>query len=105
MRVASSCVGTVGVDADPVAGDVGPHAPVRQAAIRGDVESGKSTSERLGHDQRGVVRRHDHAVREREVIDHVAGVTVGRDERDFPGAFPLARTAAKSAKSKLIEST
>src|SRR5207253_6489294 len=72
--------GALGVDADPVARDVGPHAPVRECAIGRDVEGREPTSERFGHDQHGVVGRYDHAVREPQIGGDFAGITVRRDE-------------------------
>src|SRR5690606_20578861 len=59
--------GALFVDADAVrkaTGEIGPRPPVAQAAVVDDVEGGQSAAERLGNDQRRIVRRHRHAVRE-----------------------------------------
>ena len=77
-----------GVHADPVAGDVRPHPPVRQGPIGCDVEGREPTSERLGHDERGVVRRHNHAVRECQAVGDLAGLAVRRHQRDLPRRLP-----------------
>src|SRR5439155_25645639 len=42
---------------------------------------------RLGDDERLVVRRDYHAVREGELVRHFAGLAVRRDERDLAGCF------------------
>ena len=52
---------------------------------------GQLLGPRLGHDQRPVVGRHGHAVREREPVRHLADPAVGRDERDDPGWSVLRR--------------
>jgi len=59
----------LGVEADAVGAEmIGEHAPVRQPAVRADVERGEPARERLGNDQRPVVGCDDHAVRELDVV-------------------------------------
>src|SRR5215207_5827580 len=78
----------VRVEADAVRPDpVGPDATVRQGAVAGDVEGGEPGGERLGDDERLVVGRDDHAVREGELVRHLAGLAVRADERDLAGCF------------------
>jgi hypothetical protein len=53
--------GAIGVYADAVGAEaLSPRPAVRQAAVGGDVERGEPPGERLGDDQRRVVRRHRH---------------------------------------------
>src|SRR5437899_2981264 len=62
----------VHADAITTLAELGPDAPVRQAAIRGDIEGREPGLERLGNDQRLVVGRDDHPVGEVDVIGHLA---------------------------------
>ena len=71
-------------------------------AVVGDVERGEPCGEGLGDDERLVVRRDDHAVREGELVRDLAGLAVRGDERDLAGCFAVASTSLNSAKSKLI---
>jgi hypothetical protein len=59
--------------------------PVRQCAVVADVEGGQACGKGLGEDKRLVVRRDDHAVRERERARDLAGLALRRDERDLAG--------------------
>jgi hypothetical protein len=75
----------VGVDADAVRCDAaGPDAAVRQAAVGADVERGEGSGKGLGDDERGAVRRDDHAVGERDPFCDPTDGAVGRDQRDCP---------------------
>jgi hypothetical protein len=56
----------------------------------------------LGDDERLVVRRDHHAVREGELVRDLAGLAVGVMSAILPGALPLVSTSLNSAKSKLI---
>ena len=76
----------LGVQADPVRSQVrGEHAPAGQPAVGVDVERGELASERLGDDQRPVVRGDDHAVGEGNVTGDLAQLPVGREELDVAG--------------------
>src|SRR5207248_5937645 len=71
----------VRVEADAVRADsVGPGPAVRQGAVVLDVEGSQACGKGLGDDERLVVRRDDHAVRESELVCHLAGLAVWRDE-------------------------
>jgi len=50
---------------------------LRQAAAGLDVERGEPPPIRIGQDQNRVVRRHDHAVGEQDVIRHLPGRAIG----------------------------
>src|SRR5690606_33380906 len=91
--------GALGVDADAVriaTGEIGPRPPVAQVAVVGDVEGGEPAAERLGDDQRRVVGRHRHAVREGEAVGDLTrrGVTraTRRDEGDDSGRLAFGRS-------------
>src|SRR4029453_13024509 len=59
----------VRVEADAVGADtVCPHAPIRQVAVSLDVEGGEACGKGLGDDERLIVRRYDHAVREGQLV-------------------------------------
>ena len=89
------------VEADPVRADaVGPDTPVRQAAVAGDVERGQATGEGLSNDQRRVVRRDDHPVRELDTVRHLSRRAVGRDQRDDPR---LGRLAAQEVEAEPVD--
>ena len=76
----------LGVQADPVGTQVlGEHAPAGQPAVGGDVERGEPAGERLGDDQRPVVRGDDHAVGEGDVTGDLPQLPVGREELDVAG--------------------
>src|SRR5918994_3704879 len=69
----------VGIEADAVRSDtVRPRAPIGQAALVVDVEGGEPSGERLGDDQRAVVGRDAHPVRERELVGDLSRLTVWR---------------------------
>ena len=92
--------GAFGVEAYPVrdaSGKVGPHSPVRQAAVRRDVEGCKSFAVGLGHDQGRVVGRHDHAIREGDTIGHLPSRPIGGDQSDDSGGELLPRHKVKAA--------
>ena len=61
---------------------VGPHAAVGKAAVCGDVEGRQFPAMGLGHDERGVVRRHRHTVRKGAAIGNLPRRAVRRYERD-----------------------
>ena len=89
------------VEADAVRADaVGPHPPIRQAAVRGDVERGEAAGERLGDDQRRVVGRDDHAVGELDAVRDLAGRAVRGDQRDDPG---LGRARRPGSRSRTVD--
>src|SRR5580693_3766589 len=80
-----------GVGTDAVrAESLGEDPPVGQPAVRVDVERGEPAGEGLGDDQRPVVGRNDHAVRELDVVRNLAQVAVGREELDVAGLGCLA---------------
>ena len=72
---------------------LGPHSPVREAAIGVDVEGGQSDV-RLGDDQGRVIGCDSHAIGEGEAVGHLANGAVGRHQRDEP------RSELPSGKSK-----
>jgi hypothetical protein len=86
---------TVCIDADAVRSDtVRPRTPTGQAAVVVDVEGGEPSGERLRDDQRAVVGREDHPVREREFIGDLARLTIRRNECERVGVpHRLARSA------------
>jgi hypothetical protein len=69
--------------------EVGPDAPVRQAAVVGDVEGGESLCVGLGDNQRRIVGRHKHAVGEGEAIGHLARRAIGTNQSHDSGAERL----------------
>src|SRR5439155_20657752 len=89
-----------GVETDAVrdaVAEVGPHAPVGQAAVRGDVEGGEPLGVGLGDDQRSVVGCDEHAVGEREVVCDLASGAVGGDQGDDAGGERLAGHQVEAA--------
>ena len=79
--------GARSVHRDPVRPDVvGPGTAVDQCSVGDDVERREASRERLAHDERRVVRRDDHAVREREITGDASNRAVGCDERDHSAA-------------------
>ena len=79
---------------------VGPHPPVRQAAVGGDVEGGEAAGEGLGDDQRGVVGRDDHAVGELDAVGDLAGRAVRCDQGDDAR---LRRLAGPEVEAQAVE--
>src|SRR5712692_2777108 len=80
--------GILGVEADPVGdavAEVGPHPAFRQVAVRCDMEGREPFAIRLGNDQRRVVGRHDHTVREGDAIGHLSNRTIMGDQSDESG--------------------
>src|SRR5918995_1101489 len=76
--------GVLGVDADAVGdsvAEVGPHPPVREAALVRDVERREAFPVGVGDDQGRAVRGHVHAVGEGDVIGHLATRAIWGDQR------------------------
>src|SRR5262249_17120865 len=81
--------GIVGVEADTVGdavAELGPPAPVRQAAVSTDVKGGKPLTVGLGDDQSCVVGRHGHAIRKGDAIGYLSSRAIGCNQRDDSGA-------------------
>ena len=81
------------VHADPIGGivaEVGPHPPVRKAAVRGDVEGAQAPRPGLGDDQGRVIGRDNHAVTEHDVLGYLPDRAIRMDQHDDPGLRPLA---------------
>ena len=68
--------------------------------VRFEVERGQASGERLGDDQRPVVRRDDHAVRELDVARDLADGAVRPDELDVAG---FRRLAAGEVEVRAVE--
>lgn len=80
--------GIVGVEADAIGGaavEVGPHPPVRKAAVGSYVERSELVAVGLGDDKRRIIGRHRHAVRECKSVCHLPNSAIQGDESDHPG--------------------
>src|SRR5205085_7999501 len=66
-------------------GEVGPHPPVRQAAVSRDVEGSEFLAIGLGHNQGRVVGRHHHAIWECDAIGYPPGRAIRGDQSDNAG--------------------
>ena len=83
----------LGVGADAVRAaitQIGPHAPVLQAAAGIDAERGEPLGVGLGHDQRRAVAHHQHAIGECQAAGHLLCRAVGCDQGDHSGCERLA---------------
>ena len=84
----------LGVEADAVGvvGQLGPHPPVGERAVVGEVERGEALARALGHDEGAVVGRDRHAVGHAQVGCRVVHRAVGVDPqqrgRDRRAAAP-----------------
>src|SRR6266511_3916975 len=79
--------GVFGVQTDAVGAEFaqfGPQPPLRQATVGRDVEDSQPLAVRLSHNQPRVVRRHRHAVGEREAVRHPPGRAIRGDQGDGP---------------------
>src|SRR5207244_2994438 len=89
------------VQADAVAAartaDLGPNAPVREAAIVSDVECRQVAGERRGDHEGLVVRANDHAVGKRDAVGHLAHGPVRGDQGDETGPEVLLAEAEVDA--------
>src|SRR6266581_1175036 len=65
--------------------EVGPHPPVRQAAVSRDVEGCEFLAIGLGHNQGRVVGRHYHAIWECDAIRYLPGRAMRGDQSDDAG--------------------
>ena len=83
-----------------VGAELGPDAPVGQAAVRLDVEGGEPVAVRLGDDERGVVGGDRHAVGEPHVVGDLAHRAARRDHGD--GAAGR-RRAAHQVEAGLVD--
>ena len=80
---------TLGIYADAVRSGtikLGPHATIGKTAIWRDVVRGQHAAVGLRHDQRRVVGRDCHAIREGKVLGNLASCPVRADEAMSPGA-------------------
>ena len=92
--------GVLGVETDAVgevAAEVSPYPPVRQSTVDRDIEGREPLAVGVGNDQRSVVGRHGHAIREGNAVGHLSSRAIGGDESNRSGCERLTSHKIKAA--------